>query len=77
MQSAVDARLDVVEGNYIDFSPTDSLYRNSVEFVQSEDKFTEVRDGLKTLNKMDFDKLIASVRASPPRLPKSLTLIYL
>ncbi|KII94447.1 hypothetical protein PLICRDRAFT_428887 [Plicaturopsis crispa FD-325 SS-3] len=47
VQSAIDARLDVVE-----------------ELVQSEDRFTEVRDALKTMNKLDFDKLIASLAAS-------------
>ncbi|KAK7688084.1 hypothetical protein QCA50_008454 [Cerrena zonata] len=30
------------------------------EFVQSEVRFTEVKDALKPFNKMDFDKLIAS-----------------
>ncbi|KAF9482407.1 hypothetical protein BDN70DRAFT_853443 [Pholiota conissans] len=32
------------------------------EFINAEDRFTCVRDALKTLNKMDFDKLIAAVR---------------
>lgn len=39
------------------------LYAN-VELIQSEDKFTEIKDALKALNKMDFDKLISSVSAS-------------
>ncbi|KAF5361637.1 hypothetical protein D9758_007277 [Tetrapyrgos nigripes] len=47
-QSSIDARLDVVEGK---------------EFSQAlafdEDLFNEVKSALKTLNKMDFDKLIA------------------
>ncbi|KAJ7452111.1 DNA mismatch repair protein MutS [Mycena galericulata] len=34
------------------------------ELVQSEERFTEVRAGLKPLNKMDFDKLIASLASS-------------
>ncbi|KAH7910010.1 muts domain V-domain-containing protein [Hygrophoropsis aurantiaca] len=34
------------------------------ELVQSEDKFSAVRDALKTLNKMDFDKLISSLAAT-------------
>ncbi|KIM81717.1 hypothetical protein PILCRDRAFT_97607 [Piloderma croceum F 1598] len=50
VQSAIDARLDVVE-----------------ELVQSEDRFTDVKDALKTLNKMDFDKLVASLAASEAR----------
>lgn len=33
------------------------------ELVQDEDLFNEVRSALKTLNSMDFDKLIATVRA--------------
>lgn len=33
-----------------------------VEIIQSEDLYADVRDALKTLNKMDFDKLIVSVR---------------
>lgn len=36
----------------------------STEFVQSEVRFTEVKDALKPFNKMDFDKLIASVSTS-------------
>ncbi|KAH7884107.1 muts domain V-domain-containing protein [Phlebopus sp. FC_14] len=32
------------------------------ELVQSEDRFSDVRDALKGLNKMDFDKLISSAR---------------
>ncbi|KAG0703501.1 muts domain V-domain-containing protein [Suillus ampliporus] len=31
------------------------------ELIHSEDKFTEIKDALKALNKMDFDKLISSV----------------
>jgi hypothetical protein len=31
------------------------------ELVQTEERFADIRDALKTLNKMDFDKLIASV----------------
>ncbi|THH23175.1 hypothetical protein EUX98_g8002 [Antrodiella citrinella] len=46
-QSAIDARLDVVE-----------------ELVQTEDRFNDVKDSLKSLNKQDFDKLIASLAAS-------------
>ncbi|KAJ7756277.1 muts domain V-domain-containing protein [Mycena metata] len=34
------------------------------ELVQSEERFTDVRAGLKALNKMDFDKLIASLASS-------------
>ena len=39
--------------------------KGSTELVQSEDRFTDVKDALKTLNKMDFDKLVASVRLPP------------
>jgi hypothetical protein len=31
------------------------------ELVQSEDKYTSIKTGLKALNKIDLDKLIASV----------------
>ncbi|KAJ7813094.1 muts domain V-domain-containing protein [Mycena olivaceomarginata] len=34
------------------------------ELVQSEERFTDVRAGLKSLNKMDFDKLIACLASS-------------
>ena len=34
------------------------------ELVQTEERFHEVKDALKTLNKLDFDKLISSVRFS-------------
>ncbi|KIJ58731.1 hypothetical protein HYDPIDRAFT_178027 [Hydnomerulius pinastri MD-312] len=37
------------------------------ELVQSEDKFLEIRDALKGLNKLDFDKLISSLAASEVR----------
>lgn len=33
-----------------------------LEFVKTEDRFVGVRNALKMLNKMDFDKLIVSVR---------------
>ncbi|KAJ8590908.1 hypothetical protein M405DRAFT_932507 [Rhizopogon salebrosus TDB-379] len=31
------------------------------ELIQSEDKFSDIKDALKALNKMDFDKLISSL----------------
>jgi DNA mismatch repair protein MSH4 len=31
------------------------------ELVQSEDMFSEIKEALKTLNKLDLDKLIAAV----------------
>jgi hypothetical protein len=34
---------------------------DNTELIHEEDRFTYVRDALKTLNKMDFDKLIVSV----------------
>ncbi|EGN92714.1 hypothetical protein SERLA73DRAFT_172695 [Serpula lacrymans var. lacrymans S7.3] len=37
------------------------------ELVQYEDKFSDTRDALKSLNKMDFDKLISSLAASEAR----------
>ncbi|TFY64076.1 hypothetical protein EVJ58_g2870 [Rhodofomes roseus] len=37
------------------------------ELVQNEDRFNEVKNGLKALNKMDFDKLICSLAASEAR----------
>ncbi|KAF5385565.1 hypothetical protein D9757_006793 [Collybiopsis confluens] len=37
------------------------------EFVQDEDLYNQVRGALKTLNKMDFDKLIAVLAASETR----------
>ncbi|KAG5634920.1 hypothetical protein H0H81_000323 [Sphagnurus paluster] len=38
------------------------------EFVQNEDRYTEVRDALKTLNKMDFDKLIVALASQEARI---------
>ncbi|KAF9235861.1 DNA mismatch repair protein MutS [Melanogaster broomeanus] len=38
------------------------------ELMQREDKFSEVRDALKGLNKLDFDKLISSLAASEVRI---------
>ncbi|KAL6301010.1 muts domain V-domain-containing protein [Sparassis latifolia] len=37
------------------------------ELVQSEDRFNEVKNALKTLNRMDFDKLISSLASSEAR----------
>ncbi|KAG1765207.1 muts domain V-domain-containing protein [Suillus occidentalis] len=37
------------------------------ELIHSEDKFTEIKDALKILNKMDFDKLISSLGFSEVR----------
>ncbi|KAG2030937.1 muts domain V-domain-containing protein [Suillus americanus] len=37
------------------------------ELIHSEDKFTEIKDALKVLNKMDFDKLISSLGFSEVR----------
>lgn len=31
--------------------------------MQTEDKFTTIKDALRTINKLDLDKLISSVRA--------------
>ncbi|CAA7267689.1 unnamed protein product [Cyclocybe aegerita] len=37
------------------------------ELINAEDRFTYVRDALKTLNKMDFDKLIVALASSEAR----------
>ncbi|KAG1814422.1 muts domain V-domain-containing protein [Suillus subaureus] len=37
------------------------------ELIHNEDKFTEIKDALKILNKMDFDKLISSLGCSEVR----------
>ncbi|KIK43853.1 hypothetical protein CY34DRAFT_680561 [Suillus luteus UH-Slu-Lm8-n1] len=37
------------------------------ELIHSEDRFTEIKDALKILNKMDFDKLISSLGFSEVR----------
>ncbi|RDX51557.1 hypothetical protein OH76DRAFT_1378852 [Lentinus brumalis] len=37
------------------------------EFIQTEERFNDVKDALKLLNKMDFDKLICSLAASEVR----------
>ena len=47
------------------------------ELVKSEDLFKEVREALRSLNKMDFDKLVAAVRAAPFLIYASLTVIKL
>ncbi|PFH48211.1 hypothetical protein AMATHDRAFT_150385 [Amanita thiersii Skay4041] len=51
VQRTIEARLDVVE----------------VEFVKSEDRFTDVKDALKALVKIDLDKLIVSLASSEAR----------
>ena len=32
--------------------------------MQAEDKFTSIREALKTVNKLDLDKLISSVKSN-------------
>lgn len=53
----------------------------NLEFINEEDRFTYVRDALKTLNKMDFDKLIVSVPSFHtllfPRFLQSPSLLHL
>ncbi|KAF8170384.1 muts domain V-domain-containing protein [Pholiota molesta] len=56
VQSSIDARLDVA---------------SFIELINAEDRFTYVRDALKTLNKMDFDKLIAALCSSEARVTAS------
>lgn len=64
---AIEARLDVVAGtsapSFLFLADTDKVK----EFIQHEDRFTDVREALKLLNKMDFDKLIVSVGQGDPR----------
>jgi DNA mismatch repair protein MSH4 len=61
VHSSIDARLDVVEGKRNSLIQLRVANVNGAEFINSEDRFTYVRDALKALNKMDFDKLIVSV----------------
>jgi len=79
VQPSIDARLDVVEGT-VPYSICFSVCYNTIcacaEFVQSEDLYADVRDALKTLNKMDFDKLIASVRIYITRFFYARKLFY-
>jgi hypothetical protein len=57
----LEARLDVVEG--ILGPDLSTLYSFlPLELVQSEDKFTKIKDALKPLCKVDLDKLISAVR---------------
>ena len=58
---SIDARLDVVEGKKSLLIQLFVANVENTEFINAEDRFTCVRDALKTLNKMDFDKLIVSV----------------
>jgi hypothetical protein len=65
-QPSIDARLDVVEGvTQYDFRcsvPDSTVCHARAEIVQSEHLYADIRDALKILKKMDFDKLIVSVR---------------
>lgn len=63
VHSSIEARLDVVDGlNDLKRSRSGHTDKSGTELVNAEDRFTYVRDALKTLNKMDFDKLIVAVR---------------
>jgi DNA mismatch repair protein MSH4 len=65
VQAAIDARLDVVEGHRFDYSLSRAFsVELFAELIQTEDKFTDTRDALKALNKMDLDKLIAAVTST-------------
>ncbi|KAJ3510448.1 hypothetical protein NLJ89_g4672 [Agrocybe chaxingu] len=48
-------------------SPITSGLSFMIELINAEDRFTYVRDALKTLNKMDFDKLIVALASSEAR----------
>ena len=62
MQSSIDARLDVVEGDPVpQRSNRFTNLRSILELINAEDKFIYVRDALKSLIKMDLDKLIVAV----------------
>jgi DNA mismatch repair protein MSH4 len=61
VHSSIDARLDVVEGERNILIQLLVTKIDTTELINAEDRFTYVRDALKTLNKMDFDKLIVSV----------------
>ena len=61
VHSSIDARLDVVEGILKTLLQLLVAKIDTTELINEEDRFTYVRDALKTLNKMDFDKLIVSV----------------
>lgn len=67
VQAAIEARLDVVEGQHSSTQSLKIIQILLVELVQSEDLFTEVKDALKTFNNSDFDKLISSVRCPTMR----------
>lgn len=49
----------------------------SSELVQSEDRFTEIKDALRHLRKVDFDKLISSVRVCTKPRSYMLTIVQL
>lgn len=67
VQSSIDARLDTVEGDIgTQESASLLLTVSPLELVQSEDMYMAVKDGLRALNKVDIDKLIASVCVSLP-----------
>lgn len=58
-EESINARLDAVEGK-ASSSDGMSYLDHFLELVQEESKFLEIRDALKRLNKLDFDKLISS-----------------
>ncbi|KAF7344644.1 MutS 4 [Mycena venus] len=55
-ENMINARLDVVEGKHCNLT--------LIQLVNSETRFIDVRAGLKALNKMDFDRLIACLVSS-------------
>ena len=58
---AIDKRLDAVEGS-ITLWVFFFLLIPTLELVQNEDRFTSVREALRSVNKLDLDKLICMVR---------------
>ncbi|KAG9045604.1 MutS protein msh4 [Tulasnella sp. UAMH 9824] len=70
VQSSIDGRLDAVEGA-TRFRPTEERVEIATvvraELINTEEKYRSIKDALRTLKKIDLDKLVASLTTSEPR----------
>ncbi|KAG8914378.1 MutS protein msh4, partial [Tulasnella sp. 408] len=70
VQSSIDARLDAVEGT-TRFRPACERVEMGIvvhaELINTEEKYRSIKDALRTLKKIDLDKLVASLTTSEPR----------
>ncbi|KAG8891086.1 MutS protein msh4 [Tulasnella sp. 332] len=66
VQSSIDARLDSVEGALYMMAACalNNTNVSPIELINTEEKYNSIKDALRTLKKIDIDKLISSVASA-------------